>query len=248
MMTRSKHGITKPVTRLNLHTTTISLVPRSYLQAVRDHVWCNAMNEEYRALILNGTWDLVPRPPDVNIVRCMWHFKHKFNADGSLAWYKARLVANSISQQLGINCNETFSPVVKPATIRTVLSIAISRDWPIHQLHVKNAFLHGALQETVYMHQPLGFRDINFPNHVCKIKRSLYGLKQAPRAWYQRFANFICRHGFYRSRSDSSLFVYHTGNTTHIFFFMLMTSTQPPLPPTYRQLLRPSAVSSLWQI
>ncbi|GJW33156.1 ribonuclease H-like domain-containing protein [Tanacetum coccineum] len=112
---------------------------------------------EYKALIDNNTWVLVPRPPNVNIVCSMWLYKHKYNADESLNRYKARLVANGHSQQQGIDYDETFSPVVKPDTIRTVLSLAVSRQWPIHQLDVKNAFLHGHLTETVYMYQPSGF-------------------------------------------------------------------------------------------
>ncbi|GKB60374.1 ribonuclease H-like domain-containing protein [Tanacetum coccineum] len=93
------------------------------------------------------------------MVRSMWLFKHKFHADGTLSRYKARLVANGSSQQLGVDFDETFSPVVKPATIRTVLSLVVSRKWPIHQLDVKNAFLNGNLSKTVYMHQPPGFVD-----------------------------------------------------------------------------------------
>ncbi|GKF57308.1 ribonuclease H-like domain-containing protein, partial [Tanacetum coccineum] len=85
---------------------------------------------------------------NVNVVRSMWLFKHKFKADGSLSRYKAHLVANGRSQQQGIDCDETFSQVVKPATIRTVLSLAVSRDWPIHQLDVKIAFLHGEFSMT----------------------------------------------------------------------------------------------------
>ncbi|GJS65709.1 ribonuclease H-like domain-containing protein [Tanacetum coccineum] len=137
---------------------------------------------------------------------------HKYNADGSLSRYKARLVANGRSQQQGIDCDETFSPVVKPATIRTVLSLAVSRDWPIHQLDVKNAFLHGQLSETVYMHQPPGFVDTTHPDYVCHLQRSLYGLKQAPRAWFQRFTSFITRVGFQHSKTDASLFVFHRGS------------------------------------
>ncbi|GKF22444.1 ribonuclease H-like domain-containing protein, partial [Tanacetum coccineum] len=118
------------------------------------------MCDEYKALIDNETWVLVPRPPNVNIVRSMWLYKHKYNADGSLSRYKARLVANSRSQQQGIDYDETFSPVVKPATIRTALSLVVSRQWPIHQLDVKNAFFfHSHLTKTVYMHQPPGFTD-----------------------------------------------------------------------------------------
>ena len=104
--------------------------------------------------------------------------------------------------------------MVKPATIRAVLSIAVSKSWPIHQMVVKNAFLHGHLNETVYMHQPMGFRDKNHPNHVCLLKKSLYGLKQVPRAWYQRFADFVATIGFSHSKSDHSLFIYKNGSDT----------------------------------
>ncbi|XP_071708106.1 uncharacterized mitochondrial protein AtMg00810-like [Rutidosis leptorrhynchoides] len=95
-----------------------------------------------------------------------------------------------------------------------VLTIAVSKEWQIHQLDVKNAFLHGTLNEAVYMHQPMGFRDPNYPDHVCLLKRSLYGLKQAPRAWYQRFADFASTIGFVHSKCDHSLFIYHHGHET----------------------------------
>ncbi|GKF30297.1 ribonuclease H-like domain-containing protein, partial [Tanacetum coccineum] len=107
---------------------------------------------------------------------------HKFHADDTLSRYKARLVANGSSQQLGVDFDDTFSLVVKPAIIRMVLRLVVSRKWPIHQLDVKNAFLNGDLSETVCMHQPPGFVDAMLPNYVCRLQRSLYGLKQAPRA------------------------------------------------------------------
>nr|GEX78721.1 ribonuclease H-like domain-containing protein [Tanacetum cinerariifolium] len=125
------------------------------------------------------------------MVRSMRLFKHKFHADGTLSRYEARLVANGSSQQLGVDFDETFSPVVKPGTIRTVLSLDVSRQWPIHQLDVKNAFLNGDLSKNVYIHQPPGFVDSRYPHHVCLLQRSLYGLKQAPRAWFQRFADLL---------------------------------------------------------
>nr|GFA79197.1 ribonuclease H-like domain-containing protein [Tanacetum cinerariifolium] len=100
------------------------------------------MLDNYNALIKNGTWILVPKPTGVNMVHSMWLFKHKFHANGTLSRYKARLVANGSSQQQGIDVDDTFSPGVKPATIRTVLCLAVSRKWPIHQLDVKNAFLN----------------------------------------------------------------------------------------------------------
>nr|GEY70829.1 ribonuclease H-like domain-containing protein [Tanacetum cinerariifolium] len=134
------------------------------------------------------------------------------HSDGSLSRYKARLVANEHSQQQDIDCDETFSLVVKPATICTVLSLAVSRNWPIHQLDVKNAFLYGHLSETVYMHQPSGFVDPNKPDYVCHLQRSLYVLKQASRAWFQSFASYATRVGFQHSKTDSSFFVFHRGS------------------------------------
>ncbi|GJU10399.1 putative ribonuclease H-like domain-containing protein [Tanacetum coccineum] len=212
MITRSQSGIVKPIERLSLHTSSLSPIPKSPFIALKDPNWCNAMYDEYNALVKNGTWILVPRPSDVNLVRSMWLFKHKFHADGTLSRYKARLVANGSNQQHGVDFDETFSPVVKPTTIRTVLSLAVSRQWPIHQLDVKNAFLNGDLSKTVYMHQPPGFVDSRYPNHVCLLQRSLYGLKQAPRAWFQRFAGYATRAGFSPSRCDSSLFIYTQGS------------------------------------
>ncbi|GKA73070.1 ribonuclease H-like domain-containing protein [Tanacetum coccineum] len=188
MVTRAKAGIFKPLERMNCHVTTTSPLPRSHVHALRDPNWKEDMLDEYNALITNGTWVLVPRPANVNVVRSMWLFKHKFNVDGSLSMYKARLVANERSQQ------------------------QVSRDWPIHQLDIKNAFLHGHLSKTVYMHQPLGFVYPNKPNYVCHLQRSLYGLKQAPRAWFQRFASYATRVGFQHSKTDSSLFVFRRGS------------------------------------
>ncbi|GJX63889.1 ribonuclease H-like domain-containing protein [Tanacetum coccineum] len=214
MVTHFRVGTNRPTERLNLHVSSVSPLPKSYRDAFSDPNWQNAMRDEYHALIKNKTWTLVPRPPDTNIVRCMWLFRHKYLADGTLSRYKARLVANGSTQLEGVDVDETFSPVVKPGTIRTVLSLAASRHWPIHQLDVKNAFLHGDLSETVYMHQPPGFRDSVHPDYVCLLQRSLYGLKQAPRAWFQRFASYITRVGFSHSRCDSSLFIYRQRTDT----------------------------------
>nr|GFA16337.1 ribonuclease H-like domain-containing protein [Tanacetum cinerariifolium] len=211
MVTRAKAVIFKPLERMNCHVTTTSPLPHSHVHALRDLNWKESMLDGYNALITNGTWVLVPHPANVNVVRSMWIFKHKFHADGSLSRYKARLVANRHSQQQGIDYDETFSLVIKPATICTVLSLVISCDWPIHQLDAKNAFLHGHLSETVYMHQPPGFVDSCHPDYVCHLQRSLYGLKQAPRAWFQRFASFVTRIGFQHSITDTSLFVFHHG-------------------------------------
>ncbi|GJY55513.1 ribonuclease H-like domain-containing protein [Tanacetum coccineum] len=214
MVTRYRVGSNKPTKKFTFHVTPISPLPKSYRDAFNDPNWQNAVHDEYNALIKNKTWTLVPRPRDANIIRSMWLFRHKFLADGTLSRYKARLVANGSTQMSGVDVDETFSPVVKPGTIRTVLSLAVSRHWPVHQLDVKNAFLHGDLSETVYMYQPPGFRDPVHPDYVCLLQRSLYGLKQAPRAWFQRFAAYVTRVGFSHSRCDSSLFIYRHGTDT----------------------------------
>ncbi|XP_071700426.1 uncharacterized protein [Rutidosis leptorrhynchoides] len=215
VITRGMQGIYKPKVPFNLSTlTSIFHIPRSPKDALSDPNWTMAMTDEYKALIDNNTWVLVPRTPNMHVIRSMWIFRHKIKSDGSLERYKARLVGDGRSQIVGIDCNETFSPVVKPATIRLVLSIAISKSWNINQLDVKNAFLHGSLDETVYMYQPYGFRDPSKSDHVCLLKRSLYRLKQAPRAWYQQFATFASLIGFHNSSSDHSLFIYTNGNDT----------------------------------
>ncbi|GKA88037.1 ribonuclease H-like domain-containing protein [Tanacetum coccineum] len=163
MVTCFRVGTNRPSERLTLHVSSVSPLPKSYRDAFSDPNWKNAMRDEYHALIKNKTWTLIPRPPDTNIVRCMWLFRHKYLADGTLSRYKARLVANGSTQLEGVDVDETFSPVVKPGTILTVLCLAASRHWPVHQLDVKNAFLHGDLSKTVYMHQPPGFRDSVHP-------------------------------------------------------------------------------------
>nr|GEY11682.1 hypothetical protein [Tanacetum cinerariifolium] len=154
MVTRFRVGTNRPTKRYACHVSPILPLLKSYTHAFNDPYWYRVMLDEYNALIKNKTWILVPRPHNVNIVRCLWLFRHKHNADGSLNRYKAHFVANGSSQLAGIDVDETFSPVVKRATIRTVLSLAISRDWPVHQLDVKNDFLNGYLSETVYMQQP----------------------------------------------------------------------------------------------
>jgi len=146
MHTRAKSGFWMPP-RPVLHADPLSPIPKTYCSDLADPNW-RATMEEFRALQQNSTWELVPRPSRANIVTGKWIFKHKFQADGSLEQYKARWVLRGFSQRPGVDFDETFSPVVKPATIRTVLSLALSHRWPIHQLDMKNAFLHGMQQIT----------------------------------------------------------------------------------------------------
>jgi hypothetical protein len=118
--------------RLILAATTTSLtpspIPSSICAAVADPNWRAAMEDEYGALMSNGTWDLVPRPQGSNVVTDKWVFTHKFRADGTFDRYKARWVLRGFTQCPGVDYDETFSPVVKPATVRTVLATAVSHN------------------------------------------------------------------------------------------------------------------------
>lgn len=159
--------------------------------------------------------------PSQNLVGCKWVFRIKRQPDGSIDRYKARLVAKGFHQRPGLDYTDTFSPVVKPTTIRVVLCLAISRGWPLRQLDVNNAFLHGSLSEEVYMSQPPGFIDPHYPSHVCKLRKSLYGLKQAPRAWYTELRSFLLSYNFINSRSDTSLFIYqHDGILAYFLVYV----------------------------
>jgi hypothetical protein len=142
-------------------------------------------------------------------VGCKWVFRIKWKADGSIDKFKARLVAKDYNQCPGVDYKETFSPVVKPATIRTVLNIAVMNGWPLRQMDVNNAFLHGMLSETVYMMQPPGFKDLSKPDYVYKLRKAIYGLKQAPRVWYSTLRASLLQIGFQISTVDSSLFIFH---------------------------------------
>jgi len=224
MQTRSKSNIHKP---LNITDGTIfypppkalltlkpspTTEPTSFTTDNQSAEWRAAMNQKFNALLQNGTWTL-PRHPTMKLIGCKWVYKIKRKSDGSIDRYKARLVAKGFHQQPGLNYGDTFSPVVKPTTIRTVLSLVVSSNWYIKRLDVTNAFLHGFLQENVYMIQPPGFTHPAFPNHVCHLQKSLYGLKQAPRAWFSRLSTRLLELGFTNSRDDSSLFIYGEGPT-----------------------------------
>jgi len=185
--------------------------PSTFQEAQRSLPWKQAMQEEIQALHDNGTWTLVTYHSSMNLVSSRWVYKIKRRADGSVERYKARLVALGFTQQEGIDYSETFSPVIKPTTVRLVLTIAISNGRSLHQLDVHNAFLNGILQEEVYMDQPPGFVHSDFPTHVCRLHKSLYGLKQAPRAWYKRLSDFLLSIGFQASKADTSLFILFYG-------------------------------------
>lgn len=177
------NGIRKPIEKLNLSATvttkdtTKETIPKTIAQALKSPVWRKAMDEEMSAIVRNKTWELVPPSTSQNVVGCKWIFRIKKDKDGHITKYKARYVARGFNQRPGIDYSETFSPVVKPATVRLVLSLAVSQGWALRQLDINNAFLQGTLSEELYTIQPPGYGDPKFPDYVCKLNKALYGLK-----------------------------------------------------------------------
>ncbi|KAH9778852.1 hypothetical protein KPL71_007491 [Citrus sinensis] len=157
-------------------------------------------------VIGNNTWELVKIQEGTKVIGNKWVYKVKHNPDGTVARHKARLVAKSYNQIVGVDYTETFSPVAKSSTIKVLLSLAINYGWDIKQVDVNNAFLNGELNETVFMEQPEGFKVKGKENYVCRLKKALYGLKQAPRAWYEKLKAALLSWGYKNSVSDTSLF------------------------------------------
>lgn len=176
MATRSQLGIHKPNHKY-AHIIVNQAIPRTphSVKAALGHAgWRAAMQEEMDALHHNNTWTLLLRDHTMHVIGSKWVFKPKLKPDGSLDRLKARVVAKGYHQLDGIDYINTFSLVIKPGTIRLVISLTLVRHWDIRQLDVKNAFLHGLLFEDIYMEQPSGMADPMFPNHVCKLQRALY--------------------------------------------------------------------------
>ncbi|TYJ96957.1 putative mitochondrial protein [Cucumis melo var. makuwa] len=176
-------------------------------QALATPQWKQAMDEEYSALLKAQTWHLVPPSPSQKVAGKKWVFRLKRNTDGSIRWYKTRLVAKGFHQHLGVDFFETFSPVVKASTIRVILNLAVTNGWQLRQLDFNNAFLNGNLTKTVYIQKPPGYVHPSFPNYVCKLDKAIYGLKQSPRAWNETLSKKLFSWGFENSKSNSSLFI-----------------------------------------
>eukprot|EP00253_Pinus_taeda_P026021 PITA_26021 len=183
--------------------------PSCYQEAVDDtdsEKWKAVVEEEMDSLAKNNTWDLVDLPKGRSVVGCKWAFKLKQKFDGSVDRYKARLVAKGYSRVEGIDFHEIFSPVVKLVSIHTVLALTTLLNLELEQLDVKTTFLHGDLNEEIYMEQPKVFVRGRSRRLVCKLRKSLYGLRQSPRQWYKKFDSFMVSQNFIRSEYDHCVY------------------------------------------
>jgi Reverse transcriptase (RNA-dependent DNA polymerase) len=174
---------------------------------MHDPMWKTAMFEEMRVLTKNDTWEIIPRPAGKKTIGCKWVFTVKHNPEGKVERLKARLVAKGYTQTYGIDYEKAFAPVAKMNTVCTLISCAVNFDWNIHQLDVKNVFLHGDLKEEVYIELPPGFDNEQVAGKVYRLKRSLYGLKQSPRGWFDRFSKAMIKEGYLQSNADHTMFI-----------------------------------------
>ena len=191
------------------------LQPELTFQQVQDNpLWQAAMQAEIDSIRDNHTWTLVELPPHKKAISSRWVYKLKTSTNGNPPRYKARLVARGFEQKDGTDFLDTFAPVVRWETIRTLIAIVVHLNWPIHQLDVLTAFLNGILVEDVYMLQPLGFIRKGAEHLVCKLHKALYGLKQSPRAWYARLHTALLAWSLTQSHSDPNLYFAHFENHT----------------------------------
>ena len=199
--------------------------PSTYKEAVtstESAQWLAAMGDEMESLQKNQTWELTKRPDQGRkVITCKWVFKKKEGlspAEGIK--YKARVVARGFHQKEGVDYNEIFSPVVRHTSIRVLLAIVAHQDLELEQLDVKTAFLHGELEEEIYMTQPDGFQVPGKEDYVCKLKKSLYGLKQSPRQWYKRFDSYMIEIGYIRSPYDCCVYYNKLTNGSLIYLVL----------------------------
>ncbi|KAJ9567237.1 hypothetical protein OSB04_003203 [Centaurea solstitialis] len=198
-------GSQKKVTREVIFTIDFEDDPKTFSEAMssRDaHLWKEAINDEMDSILGNGTWELDNLPKGKIPIGSKWIFKKKYHPDGSISAYKARLVAKGYRQREGIDYFDTYAPVARISSIRTLIAISALKGLYIHQMDVKTAFLNGYLNEEIYLEQPEGFVMPGQENKVCRLIKSLYGLKQAPKQWHERFDTTVTNFGFRHNGAD----------------------------------------------
>jgi len=192
-------------------------------------LWHEAWESEVDSLVRNKTWVLAYLPEGREAIGCRWLFKRK--DDGR---YKARLVAKGYSQKAGLDYTETFAPVAKFTSLRSLLALVCENDWELEGMDVKTAFLHSELEEKVYMHLPEGLhtditKSTSGTQVVCELKKSIYGLKQSPRTWYGRINRFFIDHGFQRSEQDHNVYIHKIFKLILLLYVDDLVLTSPSL-------------------
>ena len=186
-------------------------IPENYNEAINDphygHKWKEAIEFEIGQLLVNNTWKEDVYPEGANLISTKWVFTLKFNADGTLERFKARLVARGFTQQYGVDYTETFAPTVRMASLRAFMAVVACEDLECRQYDIKNAFTESKLQEELWMQYPQGVQRTK-PGRALRLLRSLYGLKQSARDWNLLMKEELLKMGFNQSLADPCLFVH----------------------------------------
>jgi hypothetical protein len=190
--------------------------PANYSEAACHEEWKKAMDKEIESIEQNKTWELGKLPAGKKPIGLKWVFKLKRNSEGQVVKHKARLVAKGYVQKFGIDFEEVFAPVARLDTVRVLLAYAANNGWGVHHLDVKSAFLHGELEEEVYVSQPEGYQVRGREQEVYKLNKALYGLKQAPRAWNVRLDKSLKKLGFRRCLSEQAVYTRGAGDRSVI--------------------------------
>ncbi|GKA89316.1 putative ribonuclease H-like domain-containing protein [Tanacetum coccineum] len=199
--------------------------PKKVIHALKDPSWIEAMQEELLQFKLQEVWTLVDLLNGKRAIGTKWVFRNKKDERGIMIRNKARLVAQGYTQEEGIDYDEVFAPVARIKAIRLFLAYASFKDFVVYQMDVKSAFLYGKIQEEVYVCQPPGFEDPDFPDKVYKVEKALYGLHQAPRAWYETLSTYLLDNEFQRGKIDKILFI----KRSMIGSLMYLTSSRPDI-------------------
>ena len=202
--------------------------PKHFKEAARHSHWLQAMNEELDALESNNTWEVTDLPAGKTAIGCKWLYTTKYDPQRESTRYKSRLVILGNRQKYGVDFDQTFAPVAKLTTVRSLLAVAAIKGWYTHQMDVKNAFLHGKLEDVVYMKFPPGYKGVGFrfntefqgehqdlsrfQNKVLRLLKTLYGLRQSPRLWFEKLSLALKSDGFKQSKADSTLFTKQEGS------------------------------------
>lgn len=177
---------------------------RKAIESPEADAWRDAMQREYNSIMRNETWTLIEPPPDANVIGCGWVYKKKVALDGTTT-YRARLVARGYAQVQGSDYNKTYSPVVRMTTLRYLFAASVRLRFHLRHFDVESAYLHGLLEEDVYMRQPKGFEK-GTPSMVCKLKKAIYGTKQGGRVWNQMLNEYLVSLGYSRTVNDNCLY------------------------------------------
>jgi len=180
--------------------------PATFAVAERNAAWRKAMLEEMRSIKANQTWELVDPPAGCRPIGLKWVFKVKKDEHGDVVKHKAWLVARGFIQREGIDFEEVFALVARMESVQLLLALAAAKDWPVHHLDVKSAFLNGELAEEVYMRQAPGFAVKGAEHKVLRLRKALYGLRQVPRAWNAKLDATMAELGFTRCETEHALY------------------------------------------